>query len=252
MPTAQSIPITARQAAVLLLGIGIGVALTQVIDGQTTKRGNSNHNERELTTPVFIDSLSIQGSPFMGRADAPVTVVEFSDFECPYCRRFHEQVLIPLKREYIDKGLVRFVHKDLPLSFHSQADLAARIARCSQQDGQYWQAYRSLFDRQNCLSCEGPAAIVSPDSARQERLSRCAEAKTTRTLVNTDRSEAGLLGIRATPTFVIGPTLGEDLHRGRVLEGAMPWESFQKDIDRALDEAKQAAGPIIDAKEPNR
>ena len=252
MPTAQSIPITARQAAVLLLGIGIGVVLTQVIDGQTTKRGNSNDNERELTAPAFIDSLSIQGSPFMGRADAPVTVVEFSDFECPYCRRFHEQVLIPLKREYIDKGLVRFVHKDLPLSFHRQEDLAARIARCSQQDGQYWQAYRSLFERQNCLSCEGPAAIVSSDATRQKRLSRCADTTSTRTLVNTDRSEAGLLGIRATPTFVIGPTLSEDQHRGQVLEGAMPWPSFRKVINQALEQAKASAGSTIDAEEPSR
>ena len=252
MPTARSITFTARQAAVLLLGIGLGVALTQVIEGPSSKQRDAKEATREQTTPTFINSLSIQGSPSMGRADAPVTVVEFSDFECPYCRRFHQQVLIPLKREYIDKGLVRFVHKDLPLSFHSQAELAARIARCSQQDGQYWQAYRSLFERQNCLSCEGPAAIVSSDATRQKRLSRCADTTSTRTLVNTDRSEAGLLGIRATPTFVIGPTLGEDQHRGQVLEGAMPWPSFRKVIDQALEQAKASAGPTIDAEEPSR
>ena len=66
----------------------------------------------------------------MGSNDAPLTIVEFSDFECPYCRLFHEEVLPSLKREYIDTGLVRFIHKDLPLPFHDQARPAAAAARC--------------------------------------------------------------------------------------------------------------------------
>ena len=235
----------------LLLGIGLGVVLPDGVELLRLSEQNAP-GENRPATPSFVERLVIQGSPAMGRSDAPVTVVEFSDFECPYCRRFHDRVLIPLKRDYIDMGLVRFVHKDLPLPFHRQADLAARIARCSEQNGQYWQAYQSLFSQQNCLSCEGPAAIVSADAARQEQLSRCAETSPTRLLVNTDRSEAGLLGIRATPTFVIGPTVSNDLHRGRVFEGAMPWLSFQQEIDKALEEAKRIAATTVDADAPNR
>ena len=164
-------------------------------------------------------------------------MVEFSDFECPYCRRFHDEVLKPLKREYIDKGRVRFIHKDLPLPFHREADLAARVARCSQSENQYWQTYARLFERQSCLTCEGAAAIAEPDPEAQKRLNNCADEASTRTLVNTDRSEAELNGIRATPTFVIGPTVGPNLHKGEVHEGAMPWPAFRRLVDQALTQA---------------
>ena len=251
MPTGPLRSLPRRQAAVLLLGIGLGVGLSIGV-GRLQLSEQNDPEDSPPATPSFVERLVIQGSPAMGRSDAPVTVVEFSDFECPYCRRFHDRVLIPLKRDYIDKGLVRFVHKDLPLPFHRQADLAARIARCSQQDGHYWQAYQSLFDRQACLGCEGPAAIVSADAERQAQLLRCAETQPIRILVNTDRSEAGLLGIRATPTFVIGPTTGDDLHRGRVLEGALPWPTFKKEIDQALEQARRAEARPVDAEVPDR
>ena len=251
MPTGPLRSLPLRQAAVLLLGMGLGVGLSIGVERLRQTEQNAP-GESPPATPSFVERLVIQGSPAMGRSDAPVTVVEFSDFECPYCRRFHDRVLIPLKRDYIDKGLVRFVHKDLPLPFHRQADLAARIARCSQQDGQYWQAYQRLFDRQNCLGCEGPAAIVSAETDRQARLRRCAATQQTRILVNTDRSEASLLGIQATPTFVIGPTVSDDLHRGRVLEGALPWPSFKKEIDQALEQARRAAAKTVDAEESGR
>ena len=92
-----------------------------------------------------------QREPVLGDSTAPLTIVEFSDFECPCCRRFHEQVLPALKREYIDTGLVRFIHKDLPLPFHRQARPAAAAARCAGEQNRYWDLYSALFDQQTCL-----------------------------------------------------------------------------------------------------
>ena len=175
----------------------------------------------------------------MGSATAPVTIVEFSDFECPYCRRFHEETLPQLKKEYIDKGLVRFIHKDLPLPFHQNARSAAIAARCAQEDGKYWQAYQALFRQQHCLACNGPLAIASASGVNQAKLATCSKDQRISQAVTINASEAELNGIRATPTFVVGPT-NNTLHNGNVIEGAIPWEEFKAIVGKALSEAKRA------------
>jgi len=228
----------------LMLGTGLGVAMGVALgpSGPQLARQPANAPPEESAPIALVEDLRIAGSPALGSPTAPITIVEFSDFECPYCRRFHEQVLGPLQTDYIAPGLVRFVHKDLPLPFHAQADLSARVARCSQDHGDYWDTYKRLFDRQACLGCDGPVKIASRDPKQQDALQRCAESPQTRLLVNTDRSEAGLNGIRATPTLVIGPTIGPDRHRGRVIEGAMPWSAFRTMLDKEL----QTLGHSID------
>ena len=238
-------PTLPRQAAAFLFGLGLGVGITLGIDQLPSKKART---ENEPTVPNRIEELMIDGSPALGPLNAPVTVVEFSDFECPYCRRFHDEVLKPLKREYIDKGRVRFVHKDLPLPFHREADLAARVARCSQANGNYWQTYARLFDRQSCLTCEGAAAVANPNTEVQKQLNSCANETATRTLVNTDRSEAELNGIRATPTFIIGPTIGPGRHRGEVHEGAMPWPTFRRLVDEALSQVNSSVDTNTEAR----
>lgn len=223
----------------LVIGIMLGVTLAM-----SHKWVRSNNQVR--TTPIdqpepqpieLASDLRLSGSPSLGSANAPITIVEFSDFECTYCKRFHSQVIRPLQKDYIDQGLVRFVHKDFPLPFHQQAHLSARIARCAQTDTEYWEIYHRLFTYQNCLSCEGPIKIASINPEKQEQLKECAEEPSTAALVNTDISEAELHGIRATPTLVIGPTISAELHRGRIREGAMPWPAFKQIIDKELQEA---------------
>jgi len=227
-------PTLSRQVALFSLGLGLGVVMSVGVERVLIENARAQNKPK---VPDRIEELMIDGSPALGQPDAPVTVVEFSDFECPYCRRFHNEVLKPLKRDYIEKGLVRFIHKDLPLPFHREADLAARVARCSQAENQYWQTYERLFDRQSCLTCEGAAAVADPSPEGQERLKKCADEASTRTLVNTDRSEAELNGIRATPTFIIGPTISRNRHTGQVHAGAMPWPEFRRLVDQALSQA---------------
>ena len=99
------------------------------------------------TKPRAHRPLLLKGEPALGDASAPLTIVEFSDFECSYCRRFHEQVMPQLTSKYIDTGLVR-IHKDLPLPFHPHAMPAAAAARCAGEQNRYWVLYSSLFDQQ--------------------------------------------------------------------------------------------------------
>ena len=144
-----------------------------------------------------------------------------------------------LKSEYIDTGLVRFVHKDLPLPFHPHALPAAAAARCAGEQNRYWDLYAALFDQQNCLNCKGVLAIATEEQLNTAALQACMEQTSTMALINANRSEASLHNISATPTFVIGPTQSDGRLDGRVIEGALPWSSFKSTIDEALREVRR-------------
>jgi protein-disulfide isomerase len=139
-----------------------------------------------------------------------------------------------LKKEYIETGLVRFIHKDLPLPFHRQALPAAAAARCAGEQNKYWTTYGALFDGQSCLQCKGVVAIAREQGVDANTLQACMNRAATKALINANVSEAQLHGIRATPTFVIGPTRTDNTHRGEIVEGAMPWAQFKAMLDEQL------------------
>jgi len=220
----------------VLAGAGIGVTLT--LGGQWgQEQWQRRAAERANQPPVLKSPLLIKGEPTLGSATAPVTIVEFSDFECPYCKRFHDEVFPQLKKNYIDKGLVRFVHKDLPLPFHEEAKPAAIAARCSTEQGLYWTTYAALFNKQTCLSCQGAESIAASTGINQEKLNQCKQKGQMAKAVTANLSEAELQGIRATPTFVIGPSRNGS-HSGEVIEGALPWGIFELAIQRTLNQVK--------------
>jgi len=213
-------------------GVSLGCAITLGVQFTANRLSTANTSAQAPEKPTTA-TISIKGDPEMGSPSAPVTIVEFSDFECPYCKRFHEETLPRLKKYYIDKGLVRFIHKDLPLPFHKNAYLAATAARCAQEDGKYWEAYQALFNQQNCLNCKGVSSITSKAGVSQPKLDQCSKNRQIAQAININTSEANLNGIRATPTFIIGPSTGE-LIAGRIIEGAIPWEDFERALQKIL------------------
>ena len=229
----------------VVVGMGMGSALTLISERWLATKADLQRNEKRQrmeppATPSDITTdLLIEGEPTLGRDDAPVTILEFSDFECSYCKRFHDEVFKKLRRSYIEPGLVRFVHKDLPLPFHKQAIPAAAAARCAMAQQSYWQVYSELFKKQQCLGCKGVLEIAGSVVADKKALETCLVSPKIFTVIEANRSEASLLNIRATPTFVIGPTQAAHRHRGRVIEGAMPWPAFQQALDAALKRAGQ-------------
>jgi protein-disulfide isomerase len=219
-------------------GATIGCALT--LGAQfTLEKLRETNPPNQAPKRTTIATIGVQGDPSMGSLTAPVTIVEFSDFECPYCKRFHDETFPLLKKNYIDKGLVRFIHKDLPLPFHKNAYLAATTTRCAKEDGKYWEAYSAMFSQQNCLSCRGPLAIAADTTgANQAKLEKCSKGnRQIDKAVNINKSEADINGIRATPTFVIGGT-AKNILRGRIIEGAIPWSDFKSIIDQTLLKTK--------------
>jgi protein-disulfide isomerase len=163
-----------------------------------------------------------------GRADAPVTVYEMSDFQCPYCRSFALTTMPLLEKEYVQTGKVRLVYINLPLTTrHPNAAAAAELAMCAARQGKFWPLHDLLFQRQDAwASRKDPAAyfLTLGDSAGLDhaQLARCVSAKATAALVREDAARAAAAGAVSTPTFYI---------EGGLLEGAAPVEVFRAVLD---------------------
>ncbi len=183
----------------------------------------------ELSTP----RVSLDGEPRMGNADARIGIVEFSDYECPFCRSFYAQTFPKLMKEYVDTGIVQFIRKDLPLTkIHPQALPAALAASCAGSQGKYWEMHRTLFANQGRL---GPA--LYSDLARnlgldEEKFSACLKDPAQEQKILRDVAEAKRLNINGTPSFVLGRIEGDTVRVLRVARGAPGFEAFAQEIEK--------------------
>ena len=118
---------------------------------QELRKQVSDTGQADAPAPPRTAKVSTQGDPVLGDAKAPVTLVEFTDFQCPYCRRFFSDTLSQLRKDYIAAGKLRLVLVDLPLDFHSEAKLAAKAAHCAGEHNKYWQMHDAMFSSNNGL-----------------------------------------------------------------------------------------------------
>lgn len=164
----------------------------------------------------------------MGRADAPVTVYEMSDFQCPYCREFALNTMPALEREYVQTGKVRFIYINLPLTqIHPNSAAAAEVAMCAARQNRFWAVHDLLFQRQGRWAKQeepGPYLVALGDSAGLDhaKLLDCLTAKATQPEIQADVKVALRAGANSTPTFYI---------EGGLLEGAAPVEVFRQVLD---------------------
>jgi protein-disulfide isomerase len=176
--------------------------------------------------------------------DKAMWVVMISDFQCPYCRQWHDQSMANLRRDYIDKGTVRMVYLQFPLNTHRHAKAEAVASLCAGAQGRFWEYADSLFARQETV---GKMTDVSPLLNRLGRDLRldagqfdsCRRSRAIEALVQNDVQQAMRAGVRSTPTFLIGDFL---------VEGAIPWVDFRRAVDTALVVARSrprggAGGP---------
>ncbi|MEO7271916.1 MAG: thioredoxin domain-containing protein [Vicinamibacterales bacterium] len=173
--------------------------------------------------PIFRAEIVTAGAYAKGPADAPIQLVEFSDFHCPFCKRV-EPTLIQVLAKY--DGKIRFVYKDFPIdSLHPGARAAAEAARCAGDQGKYWEFHAKLTAGpadSSAPTLQGYAQQVGLDAAQFEA---CRSSRKYQAPVQTDVAEGTKLGINGTPGFFIN---------GRFLSGAQPLEAFTKIIDEEL------------------
>ncbi len=177
--------------------------------------------------PTFRAEVAIDGAPFQGSIDAPVTIVEFSDFQCPFCKRVLP-TLTELRSRYA--GKVRLVFRDFPLdSIHPLARKAAEAARCAKDQNKFWEYHDLLFDNAPKLSAERLTLYARQAGLNVPLFERCLSSGTHTAGVQKDVDEGIGLGVTGTPGFFIN---------GRQLSGAQPLESFVQVIDEELQRAK--------------
>ncbi len=184
--------------------------------------------------------LSLDGAPILGSRQAPLAIVEFSDFQCPFCGRFSSTILPDLKKRYIDTGEVRLAFRHLPLPIHQHALAAARAADCAAQRGAFWPAHDQLFAAPalNDAAIHDAAAAAGVTDAQ---ISACLAGGASQ--VDRDLALATSLKISSTPTFLVGVVEADGQMRvTAVLEGARPVDQFDDAIRGARNNAATAAG----------
>jgi protein-disulfide isomerase len=187
--------------------------------------------------------VSINPIATLGSESAPVTVIEFTDYQCPFCARHASTTMLAIKRDYIDRGLVRYQIRDLPLTeihpFALSASLAARCA-ASERPESFWPYHDRLFESQRQLADSTFLAIATELGIDRPRFTACMQSNRFGAEITRDVDEARVAGLGSTPAFVIGSSIRHDSIRGSVLLGALPYESFRAAIDAALMPAQTA------------
>ncbi len=174
------------------------------------------------------DSARIMGSP-----DAPVWVVDASDYQCPYCAQWHQDVFPALEREFIQTGKVRFAFVNFPIPSHPHSMLAAESAMCAGAQGKFWEYHDGIFDTQQQWSpmanarpvFDSLATAVGLDAAEHRA---CVDSRVMREMVRADAARMEQAGVNSTPSFFVGDQL---------VLGAQPIEAFRAAIERALETA---------------
>jgi protein-disulfide isomerase len=169
--------------------------------------------------------VSIKDRPMLGEQDAPVTVVEFTDYECPFCKRFHQTTFKSLTRDYIDTGKVQWVVLDLPLPMHPDASKAAQAAHCAGEQERFWEMRAVLFEN---APVGDPGSL--PDYAQkldldEQRFGDCLASGRYLSRVDHDSGAAEQMRITGTPTFIIGKS-GNDWVEGKKIIGAQSYAVF--------------------------
>jgi protein-disulfide isomerase len=206
------------------------VPITVTRDGRYFVQGQLT----DLTADPFkgiTEKIALTGEPMRGNPNASVTIVEYSDFQCPFCGRAYHTLEDQVLKEYGDK--VRLVFKNFPLSsIHPWADGAALASECArtQSPAAFWKMYDFLFQNQATITPanlkEQAEGVIRDAGLDVSAFDACYDNRNALDAVKADQQEANALGVRSTPTFFIN---------GRRLEGAVPYENFKTVLDQALN-----------------
>jgi protein-disulfide isomerase len=186
----------------------------------TTSNSIEGKSLDSISLETLIDDDSIKGDP-----DAPVTVIEFSDYECPFCQRFYQTTYSLIEENYIDTGKVNFVYRDFPLNFHKNAQKAAEAAECAGEQGQYYEMHDKLFEEGVEGGVNSFKQYASDIGLDRGEFDVCLDTGSMRNEVQQDLADGQALGVSGTPSFIIN---------GKMVVGAQPYDVIAREIENAL------------------
>lgn len=166
--------------------------------------------------------VSADDDPSKGPADAPVTIIEFSDYQCPFCKKV-EATINQIIETYGDK--IRFVYRDFPLGFHQYAQKAAEASECADEQGKFWEYHDKLFENQQAINIENMKRWARDLNLDPDKFDDCLDSGKYASEVQKDLQDGQAAGVSGTPTFFIN---------GKKLSGAQPFSTFKAIIDAEL------------------
>jgi protein-disulfide isomerase len=209
----------------LLLGLGAGYLIWGLNSGQAAATApGAEQAQIQIPEEVTRYNIPVDDDPIYGPVDAPITIVEFSDYECPYCMRWQEEVWKQLKEEYPTQ--VRLVYRDFPLPSHPNALPAAMAANCANEQDKYWEYHDLLFSGANGLNTDAYLQYAQELKLDLDAFQTCLDENRYEAEVLADLDWASQLGVSSTPTFFLN---------GIPLVGAQPYEVFKQVIDLELE-----------------
>lgn len=178
--------------------------------------------------PIML-KLDVGESPMLGAKEAPLTIVEFTDYQCPYCRQFHRQTYRDIEKLLVDPGKVRFYVMNLPLEKHSNALLAAQAGKCSGEQGKFWQMHDKMQASADDPTIDKLIEYGETVGLRTSELKKCIESGKYKETIQNNVHNIAEKGIRGTPAFIIGKSTQGGVE-GELVIGAIPFGMFEQKL----------------------
>lgn len=191
---------------------------------QALEAGAGNPEAAAPQQPAVVD-VSADDDPVKGDKKAPVTIIEFSDYQCPYCARFYTDTLPKLEETYIKTGKAKLIMRDFPLSFHQFAQKASEAAECADDQGKYWEYHNKLFDNQQALDIASLKKYAKDLSLDTAKFDSCLDTGKYTAEVQKDFQDGQKAGVSGTPSFFVN---------GNRIVGAQPFPAFEQIIEAEL------------------
>lgn len=178
-----------------------------------------------IPTQLAQVTASVDDDPFLGDENAPVKLIEFSDYQCPFCGRFYSQTLGEITTKYIDTGIVKYVVRDFPLSFHPQAQKSAEAAECAGEQDKYFEMHDKLFEQGVSGGVASFKLYAGQIGLDQGKFDKCLDSGEMASEVQKDAQDGQSYGVQGTPAFFVN---------GKLISGAQPFSAFQQAIEAEL------------------
>jgi protein-disulfide isomerase len=173
----------------------------------------------------------------VGKENAPLVLVEYTDYQCPFCQRYHNDSFAQIKANFIDTGKIRYISRDFPLPFHENARRSATAARCAGEQGKFWELRDTLIINASQLQADKLPGYAQSVSMDVPKFQACVDSDKYRAAIDKDIAEGTAAGVNGTPSFVLGRIENGKLQGVRMV-GAMPYAQFEAKIQEMLKTAK--------------
>lgn len=225
-----SIPVAIVIAGALIAG---AVLFTRSSPQTVANVGNDQQGTVNTEQVSGVADVSADDDAVLGDPNAPITIIEFSDFQCPFCRKFYRETIPQIKKDYSTTGKVKFVYRDFPLvQIHPGATPAAEGTECAEEQGKFWEMHDAIFDEQEkqgsgtiqftADDVKNWAAKIGLDTTK---FNQCLDSGKYRQEVEKDLADGAAAGVNGTPATFIN---------GRLVSGAQPYSVFKTIIDEEL------------------